>query len=628
MDKNTIIGFSLIVALLVGYSWFTKPSEEQIKAQQAYADSIRAVQAEQEALREMEYQQAQAYADSIKTGKPAADYGVFNAVAVGEEKLYTIQNDSLLVTLSSKGGSIVSVQLKGYTTFDHEPLVLFDQNDAKTQFTLVTNNNRIVESSDLYFQVQSVTDSTLTMVLPADSTGAGLYLHYNLNKDSYLVNLSMESVGMDKYLSPQMNSLDWTWNMKIRQQERSKKFEGRYSGVYYKYWDDEVENLSNESDDREEISNRLHWIACKDQFFSTVFIAEESYFTNTQVESTISKDPNYLKECNIVTSSNFSTGADVTHFTYYFGPNSYQLLSSLDDNIEQSEYQYNLEDMIPLGWGIFGWVNKYLIIPLFNFLGSFISNYGLVIFLLTLIVKLILLPFTYKSYMSTAKMRVLRPEIEKINAKIPEDKPMERQQATMALYRKVGVSPMGGCLPMLLQMPILFALFVFFPAAIELRQQGFLWADDLSSYDSIFSWTTHIPFISSYYGNHISLFCLLMAIANIVSTKITMDSQNTGQQQMPMMKWMMYLMPVMFLFFFNDYASGLSYYYLISTLLTLLQTFIFRMSVNDEKLLEKLKANATKPQKKSGFMARMEQMQKEQLARQREMIKQQQKRRW
>lgn len=627
MDKNTIIGFSLILALLVGYSWYTKPTEEQIKAQQAYYDSIQIVQAQEAALREMEFQQAQAYADSINKGKPTVDYGAFNALTVGQEQLYTLENDSLLVTLSNKGGSIVSVQLKGYLTSDKEPLILFDQSDAKTQFTLVTNNNRIIDSDNLYFTAKQVSDSSITMALQMDSTSA-LYMHYNLHKDAYLVNMSMEAVGMDKYLSPQMTSLDWSWDMKIRKQERSKKFEGRYSGLYYKFYDDEVENLSNESDDREDLSNRIHWIACKDQFFSTVFIAQESYFTNTQVESTISKESNYLKDCKIVTSSNFDVyGNEVTHFSYYFGPNSYQLLSSLDDNVENSEHELNLDEMIPLGWGIFGWVNKYLIIPIFNFLGSFISNYGLVIFLLTLIVKLILLPFTYKSYMSTAKMRVLRPEIEKINAKIPEDKPMERQQATMALYRKVGVSPMGGCLPMLLQMPILFALFVFFPAAIELRQQGFLWADDLSSYDSIFSWTTYIPIISTYYGNHVSLFCLLMALANIVSTKISMDSQNTGQQQMPMMKWMMYLMPVMFLFFFNDYASGLSYYYFISTLLTLLQTFIFRLSVNDEKLLAKLKANSGKPQKKSGFMERLEKMQKEQMARQREMLKEQQKKR-
>jgi YidC/Oxa1 family membrane protein insertase len=229
--------------------------------------------------------------------------------------------------------------------------------------------------------------------------------------------------------------------------------------------------------------------------------------------------------------------------------------------------------------------------------------------------------------MSTAKMRVLRPQIEEINKRIPEDKPMERQQATMALYRKVGVSPMGGCLPMLLQMPVLFALFVFFPVAIELRQQGFLWADDLSSYDSIFSWDVYIPFISSYYGNHISLFCLLMAIANIISTKISTDAQGASSQQMPAMKWMMYLMPIMFLFFFNDYACGLTYYYLVSTLLTLLQTFIFRVSINDQKILAKLNSYQAKPKKKSGFMERLEKMQKEQLARQREEMKKQQRRR-
>ncbi len=625
MDKNTIIGFILIVAILVGYSWYTQPSEEQIKAQQAYNDSIQQVQAEQAAVQALEASQAQAYADSIKQ-EQKLDYGVFTELTKGQEEFYTIENDSIKLTLSNKGGIISSVELKGYTTYNKTPLVLFDQNDAKTQFTLITADNRIVESNELFFHAKKLNDSAIEMYLPVDNDSY-LTIAYTLTNGSYMVDMTIKANGMEQYLSRNMTELDLSWQMSVRQQERSKKFEGRYSGVYYKFWDDDVDNLSNDGDDREELSGRVKWIACKDQFFSSILIAD-SYFNNPKVESLVSKNDGYLKDCSISTSCGFDiTGKQPTKLKYFFGPNSYQLLASMDDDIENSEDQLDLEELIPLGWGIFGWVNKYLIIPIFNFLGSFINNYGLIIFLLTLIVKLILLPFTYKSYMSTAKMRVLRPEIEKINAKIPEDKPLERQQATMALYRKVGVSPMGGCLPMLLQMPILFALFVFFPAAIELRQQGFLWADDLSSYDAIVSWNTHIPFISSYYGNHISLFCLLMAIANIVSTKITMDSQNTGQQQMPMMKWMMYLMPIMFLFFFNDYASGLSYYYLISTLLTLLQTFIFRMSVNDEKLLEKLKANAAKPQKKSGFMARLEQMQKEQLARQREMMKQQQKRR-
>ena len=627
MDKNTIIGFVLIIALLVGYSWYTKPTEEQLAAQQAYADSIRMVQAEQAALREMEFQQAQAYADSIN-GQQVADFGAFTQFASGVDTTYVLNNEQISVEISTKGGVISSVRPIDYLTFDKELVVLFDKTDANTSFSFITANNRIVESNKLYFQPQWLDDehSALAMTLTMED-GAYFRIIYQLQADSYVVDMRIESKGMERYLSPRMTSMDLAWNMNIRQQERSKKFEGRYSGVYYKFWDDEVDNLSNDADDRSELSNRVKWVACKDQFFSTVLIAD-SYFTNTNVESKISKEAGYLKECSIVTAFDFDvTGQQPTHLRYFFGPNSYDLLQSLDDNVEDSKDQLSLEELIPLGWGIFGWVNKYLIIPIFNLLGSVFSNYGLIIFLLTLIIKLILLPFTYKSYMSTAKMRVLRPEIEKINEKIPEDKPMERQQATMALYRKVGVSPMGGCLPMLLQMPILFALFVFFPAAIELRGQGFLWAEDLSSYDSIFSWTTYIPFISTYYGNHISLFCLLMAITNIFSTKISMQSQATGQQQMPMMKWMMYLMPVMFLFFFNDYASGLSYYYFISTLLTLLQTFIFRMCVNDEKLLAKLKANSAKPQKKSGFMERIERMQKEQMARQREMIKQQQKRR-
>lgn len=625
MDKNTIIGFALILALLVGYSWYTQPTQEQLDAQKAYADSVRMAQAEQAAIKEMEFQQAQAYADSVKHAQ-VVDYGALTALSVGEETTSVLENDVIKLTFSNKGGMIQSVELKEYTTFNKEPLVLFDQNDARTRFSLITANNRIVESDRLYFQAQQIDDSTLVMTLPVDST-AYFSMIYQLHPGSYMVDMTIQSKGMEKVLSPRMTALDMSWNMQIRCQERSKKFEGRYSGIYFKYWDDEVDNLSNESDDREELPNRIKWIACKDQFFSTVLIAD-NFFTNTNVESHISKESNYLKDCSVLTAFDFDiTGSNDTHLRYFFGPNSYKLLKSLDDNVENSEDELTLDELIPLGWGIFGWVNKYLIIPIFDLLGTFISNYGVIILLLTLIIKLILLPFTYKSYLSTAKMRVLRPEIEKINAKIPEDKPMERQQATMALYRKVGVSPMGGCLPMLLQMPILFALFVFFPAAIELRGQSFLWAEDLSSYDSIYSWTTYIPFISTYYGNHISLFCLLMAITNIISTKISMDSQATGQQQMPMMKWMMYLMPIMFLFFFNDYASGLCYYYLISTLFTLLQTFIFRMSINDEKLLAKLKANSGKPQKKSGFMERLEKMQKEQMARQREMLKQQQKKR-
>ncbi len=623
MDKNTIIGFALIIAILVGFSWFSRPSEEEIAKQQAYNDSIAAVQAQKAVEQEILFQQTIMQQDSALSNQ-VFDYGVFTPFSQGENKKVVIENQELKLTLNTKGGNITEVELKNYKNYDKNPLILFDENDVEQYFTLVTANNRVVESSNLYFTPKMLNDSTLAMSITLE-TGETLSQIYSL--DGFMVNYSIQSKGMNGVLSPRMNTVDMTWNLNMRQQERSKKFEGRYSAVYYKYYDDEVENLSENGADAEKLIGKVKWVACKDQFFSSVLIAED-YFTNVEVESNISEPANYLKDCKTQLSFNYdASGAQPTNLKYYFGPNSYQDLKAYDDNVERSEDELNLEELVPLGWGIFGWVNKYLVIPIFNLLGSFITSYGLVIFLLTLIIKLLILPLTYKSYMSTAKMRVLRPQIEEINKRIPEDKPMERQQATMALYRKVGVSPMGGCLPMLLQMPVLFALFVFFPVAIELRQQGFLWADDLSSYDSIFSWDVYIPFISSYYGNHISLFCLLMAIANIISTKISTDAQGGGSQQMPMMKWMMYLMPIMFLFFFNDYASGLTYYYLVSTLLTLLQTFIFRMSINDQKILDKLNSYQAKPKKKSGFMERLEQMQKEQLARQREEIKKQQRRR-
>ncbi len=623
MDKNTIIGFALILAILVGFSWLSRPSEEELAKQQAYNDSIAAVQAQKAVEQEIMFQQTIMQQDSAKANQ-AFDYGVFTPFSQGENKKVVIENEELKVTLNTKGGNITEVELKNYKNYDKNALILFDEQDAEQYFTLVTANNRVVESSNLYFTPTMLNDSTLAMSITLES-GETLSQVYSL--DGFMVNYSIQSKGMNNVLSPRMNTVDMTWNLNMRQQERSKKFEGRYSALYYKYYDDEVECLSETGADAEKLIGKVKWVACKDQFFSSVLIAED-YFTNVEVESNISEPVNYLKDCKTQLSFNYdASGVQPTNLKFYFGPNSYQDLKDYDDNAQTSADKLNLEELVPLGWGIFGWVNKYLVIPIFNLLGSFITNYGLVIFLLTLIIKLLILPLTYKSYMSTAKMRVLRPQIEEINKRIPEDKPMERQQATMALYRKVGVSPMGGCLPMLLQMPVLFALFVFFPVAIELRQQGFLWADDLSSYDSIFSWDVYIPFISSYYGNHISLFCLLMAIANIISTKISTDAQSASNAQMPAMKWMMYLMPIMFLFFFNDYASGLTYYYLVSTLLTLLQTFIFRFAINDEKILHKLNTYKPKEKKKSGFMERLEQMQKEQLAKQREQIKKQQRRR-
>lgn len=387
-------------------------------------------------------------------------------------------------------------------------------------------------------------------------------------------------------------------------------FEDRYVNLSYKYMADDVEHLSETKSDSEKISNRLRWIGYKDMFFSTVLISEEG-FEATTLDSKSYAAGEVLKQFKTNTSVAFDLrGEKPTELSYYFGPNKFALLKSFDKGVD-SDLQLDLEKLVPLGWGIFRWVNQYFVIPLFDFLGKFIPNYGLLIFLLTVIVKLILYPLTYKSYMSSAKMRVLRPQVEEINAKYPgQDQALERQKATMELYSRAGASPLSGCLPLLLQMPILIALFMFFPSAIELRHESFLWASDLSTYDAIVSWDVQIPLISTFFGNHISLFCLLMTVTNIAYTKFNMDMTNTGQEQMPGMKAMMYLMPVMFMFIFNSYASGLTYYYFISMVISIAQTLLFRYTVNEEKLLAKLEENKKRPMKKSSFLKRLEEAQK------------------
>lgn len=630
MDKNTLIGFLLIIGIMVGFSYWSRPSEEELEKQRHVQDSLRIVQAEEEALREIEMAEAEKQAekrDSIQNQITEQAYGAFAKFTQGENRLYMLENDLLKVCVASKGGAVSSVEVKGYTTTDGRPLVLFDENDARQSITLVTSNNRVIETRELYFTAAMPNDTTLVMSLPMEQGGAFKYI-YRIHKDSYLVDYEIKAEGMSEYLSQRENGLDMEIDMYLRQQERGRKFENRYAGLYYKFQDDDVDNLETEKDDSEQITNRVKWIGFKDQFFSTVLVAKgDINFTSVDLESTLmpekrelSRPYNYLKHYSSRMVVSFDpSGEKSTTLQYFFGPNQYKILKGVDADLEDAECLH-LDEMLPLGWTIFGWINKYLIIPIFNWLGTYIGSYGLIILLLTIIIKLILLPFTFKSYMSTAKMRVLRPQIEAATAKFPEDKAMERQQATMEIYRQAGVSPMGGCLPMLLQMPILFAMFMFFPSCIELRQQAFLWADDLSTYDSILSWDTYIPIISSIYGNHVSLFCLLMCITNIVYSYMNMKDQPTNGQ-MPAMKWMMYLMPVMFLFIFNDYAAGLSYYYLVSLLITILQTMIFRLCVNDEKVLAQLEENKKKPKKKSGFMARLEEMQRQQQAMAREQAK-------
>lgn len=624
MDKNTIFGFVLIAVIVLGYMQLTKRSDKEIAAERRYNDSIALVQQSKAhvAVKTISETVSDSVAANDTTNNSGA-FGDFSVASKGEEKFYTLENELVKITLGSKGGRIYSVQLKKYSKRDSlnnaHPLILFKEKDSNLGFTFVTNNNRVINSSNLYFEpVSGITKDAKgnqTLILRLKTTGqAYIDFAYTLPANDYMLGFGLKANGMNTIMPAGTNSLDMAWTSKIPQQEKGRKFEDRYSSIEYKYVADDVEKLSESKNDEKKLTNKVKWIAFKDQFFSSILIANEALNSTTLKSTLEGENSGYLKTYDANMSVAFDpTGKVPTTFRWYFGPNHYKTLTAYDKDAKDG-HELTLNKLIPLGWGIFGWVNRFAIIPMFNFFNKFISNFGLIILLLTLVIKLVLFPLTYKSYMSSAKMRVLKPEIDEINARIPADKPAERQKATMELYGKVGVSPMSGCIPSLLQMPILFAMFSFFPAAIELRQQSFLWATDLSAYDSIMTLPFTVPFG---FGNHVSLFCLLMTATNIVYTKLNMANQSTTDQPGgAVMKWMMYLMPVMFLFMFNNYASGLSYYYFIATLISIIQTYVIRGFVDEKKILAQLHAkrasNSKKPAKKGGFMERLEKMQREQ----------------
>lgn len=631
MDKNTVIGFILIFLVVIGFSYLNKPSKEQIEAQQRYTDSIAIVE------RQMAQQSLQTTtdesldvvnsSDSVVADRFTALYGDFATVAQGQEEFITLENEFLVLKLSTKGGRIYSVQLKKYTNYEDNPLILFDKDESSFSATLVTTNNRIINTSDLYFEAVAQSPLITTFRLKA---GDDAYLDfvYNLHPDDYMVDFNIVPHNLYNHISSQTGSLDLLWKQKIRQQEKGRKFEERYTQLFYKYLSDDVENLKETKDDSKAIPNKLKWIGYKDQYFSSALIAKES-FGASQLDSRYFKSGEYLKDYSTSTSVDFDVRSNnPIQLNFYFGPNDYNLLKNYDKTKFEGQ-DLQLEKLVNLGWSLFRSINKWVVIPIFDWLIRNITNVGIAIFLLTLIVKICLFPLVYKSLMSSAKMRVMKPQIEAITAKHPgQENAMVRQQKTMELYRQVGINPMSGCVPMLIQMPILLALFWFFPSAIELRHQSFLWAKDLATYDAIIQWNTYIPFISDSFGNHLSLFCLLMTIVNVIYTKYNMDQTNTGQEQMPGMKVMMYIMPVFMMFFLNSYSSGLNYYYFISTLITVLQTMAFRYFLNEKALLAKLEANKKNPpKKKSGWMARLEEAQRKQQAALKEQQKKQGKRR-
>ena len=633
MDKNSIIGFILIGALLIGFTLLNRPSAEQVEAQRRYNDSIAMVQYEQQqqALKQAAEEKQPSFSessleglsDSVRQISLQNNFGAFASAAEGNEEVITLENNNIEVKISSKGGYVSYVRVKDYVTYEKEPLVLFDGDDSKFNVTFVTTTNRVVNTSDLYFApIKSSSQNSVTMRLNAGDGGVVDFV-YTLNPDDYMLNFTIKTSGLNGILAPSTNALDLQWSQKMRIQEKGRKLENQYTSLYYKFLADDVEHFGDSKDEEKQISNRLKWIGYKNKFFASVLITDDS-FTATRLSAKQNPtDPEYLKEFSAATSIAFSiTKEESLGFRYFFGPSKYTLLRDYDKGIEDSQ-QLNLDNLVPMGYQWVRPINKYFILPIFNFLNQFMTNYGLIIFLLTLAVKFVLFPLTYKSYMSQAKMRVLRPQVEELKLKYPKkEQSMELQQATMALYSSAGASPLSGCLPMLLQMPILIALYWLFPTSIELRQQGFLWAEDLSTYDDLLRWDAHIPLISTFIGNHLSIFCLLMSVVNVFYTKVNMN-MNAGQQQMPGMNMIMYMMPVMMFFFFNQSSSGLCYYFLISSLITIGQTTLSRFMINEAKLLAKLEENKKKPKKKSGFMQRLAEAQKVQ---QENLRKQQQQR--
>ena len=552
-------------------------------------------------------------------------YGRFSQFLVGEKKEVVLQNDVLKLTLNSKSGSVTRAELKKYDTeysADEtlnvkKQVVLFDSVTNKMAFTLPLP--QAVSTADLYFTPRQLNDSTVLMSLNL-TPSAYWGIEYTLPKgDSYVVRMRIVQKGMQPIVQSNVRTMGIDWNQQIKRQEKGRMFEERNSGIFYKFAGGSVENLSENKNDKEERQAKVKWIGFKNQFFSSVLIAR-SNFNTSDFDSEILKGSDYLK--NVTASAEVNdydwNSENPVSFDYFLGPNLYPLLKKLEKNL-QPEENLQLTRLIPLGWALFRWINVWVIIPVFDFLGSFLSNYGIIILLLTIFIKLILFPLTYKSYKSQAKMRILAPDIKAINDKYPgNENAMIRNQKTMELYSKAGASPMSGCLPMLLQMPILFAMFTFFPSCIELRGESFLWAHDLAAPDAIISWRGNIPLVTEYFGNHISLFCLLMTVVNILYTRINMQN---SPGQMPGMKWRMYLMPIFFMVFFNNYAAGLSYYYFLSLLITIAQTYIFRLVIKEEDVRKTMAENAKKPRKKSGFAARLEEMQRQQ----QQMLKEHQK---
>ncbi len=615
MDRNTVIGLTLIFALLVGFSWWTRPSKEEI--QQLENQKKEAVAEAQRAADSIASMQAIADTTKVQTTHERDRMNIFSGSMEGENKEIHIQNDVFTLTLQTLGGTISDVELTDFLTWDKQPLHLLQK--EHTQFYLnFFANNRSVRTDKLHFHFTGNAsdlkvngDDSLQVAMRLypdleDGLDMSRYVEfvYTIRGSEYMIGYKINFVGMQDLIAANANFIDLHWNAELQQLEKALQMERTNTAVYFKPATDNVDYLSETKDDQKQLTTPTKWISFKQQFFSTTLISnDDKGFPNANIENHTLKveRAGYNKNVNALIGLPYNhEQAESFDMSMYMGPNKFRILR---------DYNLDLERQIPLGWSFFllQWINRFAVIPVFDFLQHSGLSYGIIILILTILLKIILLPIAYKSYLSSAKMRVIKPEVDELGKKFPKpEQAMDKQRAVMALYKKAGINTMAGCIPMLLQFPILIAMFRFFPASIELRQQPFLWADDLSSYDSIINLGVNIPF----YGDHVSLFALLMAITNLLYTRFSLNQQ--AGAMMPGMKMMMYIMPVMFLGFLNSYSAGLNYYYVISTCLTFAQMWVIRLFIDDAKIHKQIQENKKKPVKVSKFQERLEKMAKQQ----------------
>ena len=633
MNKNNIIGFLLIAVVLIGFSWYNQPSAEEQRTAFVQDSIAKAKHAEMEKASKAAAAKRQTNA---KAKVEADSTALFYSALKGQAKKIVLKNEKVELTLNTKGATVEKAVIKGYVghnlqvkdgSADAKDVTLFDGNDQSLKFMLEAKEANII-TSDLYFTPSNVTDKSVTLTAVAGE-GKTLTMTYTLGND-YMLHMSLQANGMAGLFSPNYNKMDVDWSDKARQQERGFMFENRYTTLTYHNAEGGTDHLNEGSEKIDEkIEEAIDWVSFKNQFFSAIIVAKDNFEKDAFMTSIPQeKGSGYLKQFQAKMKTAFDpTGKKASEFEFYFGPNDFQILKNTE---KESTFGKDLEfqKLVYLGWPIIRWINRFFTLYVFDWLSN-VFPMGIVLILITLLLKLITYPMVKKSYMSSAKMRVLKPKLEAATAQYnkPEDQ-MQKQQAMMAEYAKYGVSPLSGCIPMLIQMPVWVAMFNFVPNAIQLRGEKFLWMNDLSTFDPIFEWNTNIWLI----GDHLSLTCILFCVANLLYSWMTMRQQRdqmVGQQaeQMKMMQWMMYIMPLMFFFMFNDYSAGLNFYYFISLFFSAAIMWTLRKTTDDEKLLaileKRYQENKNNPKKASGLMARMQALQEMQRKQQEEMMRKQ-----